>query len=278
MFFLTVNFYCCSRLKEMIEVIAYVPFQQVGIMFLNRADSIGLNRQGRDPKTFLADAYSQIDRVFAKGPSGSTPASEKIQMSVAQGQGKQVARYFFGDGIPNGGVQAQKQIVEVLKNRQNPSGNPVTFLSCTNEDAAVEWMKDAEEVVPYCSESDDFKDEAQEVLKDQGAAFPYTYGFYLVCSLVGAMNPDDLDAMDESVPFTKLALGNLLGIETDDKSYKHYFDCFLEAQSKRKVEGQADQLKKGMNWASIYDDFCRAPTATMIPAVQDFKKKLAAMH
>ena len=118
----------------------------------------------------------------------------------------------------------------------------------------------------------------QEVLKDQGAAFPYTYGFYLVCSLVGAMNPDDLDAMDESVPFTKPALGNLLGIETDDKSYKHYFDCFLEAQSKRAVQGQADQLKKGMNWATIYEDFLRAPTANLIPVVRDYKQKLAAMH
>jgi hypothetical protein len=269
---------CHKRVKEMIEVVAYVPFQQIAMLFLNRPDSLALTRNGRDPKTFLADANAQIDRIFAKGPSGSTPAFEKIQMSIALGQGKQVARYFFGDGIPNGGVQAQKQIVEVLKARPNPSGNPITFLSCTNEDAAVEWMKDAEEVVPYCSESDDFNDERDEVLKDQGAAFPFSYGFYLVCALVGAMNPDDLDAMDESVPFTKPALGNLLGIETDDKSYKHYFDSFLEAQRKRPVEGQADQLKKSMNWASIYEDFLRAPVASQIPVVQDFKKKLAALH
>jgi hypothetical protein len=28
-------------------------------------------------------------------------------------------------------------------------------------------------------------------------------GFYLVCTLVAALNPTDLDALDESVPFTK---------------------------------------------------------------------------
>jgi hypothetical protein len=52
-------------------------------------------------------------------------------------------------------------------------------------------MKDCEEVAPYCSESDDFNDEAQEVYKDQGAALPYTKGFHLICQLVAAMNPDE---------------------------------------------------------------------------------------
>jgi hypothetical protein len=34
-------------------------------------------------------------------------------------------------------------------------------------------------------------------------AIPYSFGFYLVCHLVAALNPTDLDALDESVPFTK---------------------------------------------------------------------------
>jgi hypothetical protein len=142
-------------------------------------------------------------------------------------------------------------------------------------------MKDTEELAPYCSESDDFKDEAAEVLKDQGVALPFTYGFYLVSCLVGAMNPDDLDAMDESVPFTKTTLDNLLGIQTDEASYKHYFDNFVEAQRKRPVENddygrpkKTDQIKKNQNWHAIYHDFMRAPVARDIPAVQQFKQSL----
>jgi hypothetical protein len=54
----------------------------------------------------------------------------------------------------------------------------VTFISCTNDDAAVEWMKDCEEVAPYCFESDDFNDEAAAgVLRAQGAALPYSKAF-----------------------------------------------------------------------------------------------------
>jgi len=151
----------------------------------------------------------------------------------------------------------------------------MTFLSCTNEDAAVEWMKDAEEVCPYCSESDDFVDEANEVLKDQGAALPYSKGFHLICQLVAAMNPDDLDAMDESVPFTKSTLDNLLGVQHNDASYQHYFDCYVKAQMARVVETdertgqpkQSDLIKKNTQWN--YNEFLRATgPAKTIPQVQ----------
>eukprot|EP00934_Nitzschia_sp_Nitz4_P008227 Nitzschia sp. Nitz4//scaffold28_size193895//117715//118950//NITZ4_001667-RA/size193895-processed-gene-0.229-mRNA-1//1//CDS//3329545988//8217//frame0 len=265
-----------QRLKEMVEVLAYVPFNQIGIEFLNRPTRVSLTRQGRDPKSFLADAHNQIDQAFATGPRGTTPALEKIQESLVRGQGASIARYFFGDGVPNGGLRAQQEIVRILKNRQDPSGNPMTFISCTNEDDQVEWMKDAEEIIPYCSESDDFKDESDEVLRDQGAALPYTKGFHLICQLVAAMNPEDLDAMDESVPFTKATLDNLLGIQHNDESYRHYFEHFQRAQRDRKIEGPTDQMKKNMHWN--FDDFLRAPLSSHIPQVQEFKQRLAQMQ
>jgi hypothetical protein len=271
-----------ERLKEMIEVLAYVPFNQIDIIFLNRHDQVTLTRNGRDPRTFLADAYRQIDQVFARGPSGTTPVLEKMQNSFIKGQGKSIARWFFGDGVPNGGIQAQREITKILCTRQNPAGNPVTFMSCTNEDAEVEWMKDCEEVAPYCSESDDFGDEGREVLRDQGAALPFSKGFHLICQLVAAMNPDDLDAMDESVPFTKATLDNLLGVQHNEESYRHYFDCFTEAQRMRVVENdesgrpkKADQLKKSVQWH--YQDFLAAPLASHIPQVQQIKAQLRDM-
>merc|ERR1712176_236355 len=69
------------RLKEMLEILAYVPFQQIGIEFLNRKDRVTLKRNGMDPATFLQGAIQQIDAQFARGPSGTTPALEKLQES-----------------------------------------------------------------------------------------------------------------------------------------------------------------------------------------------------
>ena len=44
-----------------------------------------------------------------------------------------------------------------------------------------------------------------------------------MCHLVAALNPTDLDALDESVPFTKKTLDNLLGRELSGEEYGHYF-------------------------------------------------------
>jgi hypothetical protein len=270
-----------SRLKAMIEILAHVPFTSIHIIFLNRSDHVMIVRNGRDPQTLLREVYPQIDHAFARPPVGTTPVLEKLRDSMARGQGQSIARYLFCDGTPNGGNYAKQQIVELLLRRPNPEGNPMTFLSCTNEDDQVEWMKDAEELVPYCAECDDFSDECNEVMKDQGAALPFTMGFYLICCLVAAMNPDDLDAMDESVPFTKTTLDNLLGIQHEEASYRHYFECFLQAQRNRTIENddygrpkKTDQLKKNQNWQASYQDFLRAPLAKQIPAVQAFKNQL----
>jgi hypothetical protein len=274
-----------SRLKEMMELVAHVPFQKADVRFLNRPTRLSFVRNNRTPQALLQDMYRQIDQAFGPRPSGSTPAFERLQESFALSSGHSVARYFFGDGIPDGGVMIQQQIIAMLKNRPNPSLTPVTFISCSNEDEQVEWMKDAEELAPYCSESDDYHDEATEVLRDQGKALPYTKGFHLVCQLVAAMNPDDLDAMDESVPFTKATLDNLLGIEHNVETYKYYFDSFLQAQRVRTVERDdfghpkaADEWKKQFNWMPMYNDFLQAPLAKQIPNVQNFLMQLRQLE
>jgi len=289
-----------SRLKEMVEVLAYVPFNKIDICFLNRPDRVVLERGGRDPKTFLADAYARIDTAFRSGPMGCTPVLEKLQDSMIRGQGSSISRYIFGDGIPNGGQQAQTEILNICMNRTDPASNPITFISVTNEDAVgassenmlvfchslhfliiivmhtlVEWMKDVEEAAPYCSEADDYQDEAREVLRDHGAGLPFSKGFHLICQLVAAMNPDDLDAMDESVPFTKTTLDNLLGVQHNEESYRHYFNCFQEAQHMRTVEGKSDQFKKHFKWE--YQEFLRAPMARDIPQVCEFKAHLKTL-
>ncbi len=261
-----------QRLKEMIEILAYVPFNQIGIEFLNRKDRLTLKRNGQSPEVFLQGAVSQIDAQFSRGPSGTTPALEKLQESFLRGQGVSISRYFFGDGLPNGGRRAIQEIVRIVKNRQEPQMNPLTFLSCTNEDEAVEWMKECEEVAPYCSEADDFGDESREVLEDQGDALPYTRGFWLICQLVAAMNPDDLDAMDESVPFTKNTLDNLLGIQHNEESYRYYFDAFVRNQQKRRGHSASDRLKKNTRWN--YREFLITPVAKNIRAVQQFNQQM----
>ena len=65
--------------------------------------------------------------------------------------------------------------------------------------------EDIEEVAPYCSEFDDFENEVKEIRADHGHFLPYTPVIHLALQLVAAMFPNDLDALDESVPLTKRA-------------------------------------------------------------------------
>lgn len=281
-----------QRLKEMMEVLSYLPIKQIGIEFLNRSDRITLHhKKEMNPKAFYINACARIDSVFALQPHGMTPAYEKLQESLqryssiiddpfmtAEDKKRQqispqkISRYFFGDGRPNGGLLTQQKIISLLQQRPHPENTPITFISCTNEDEQVEWMKIAEEVIPYCSESDDFDDEAREVLRDQGKALPYSRGFHLICQLVAAMNPHDLDAMDESVPFTKQTLDHLLGLTSSEETYQHYFHHYQLAQRSRKIDDPSDAIKKRVQWN--YQQFLTTPLAKDIPQVKQFQKQL----
>jgi hypothetical protein len=88
------------------------------------------------------------------------------------------------------------------------------------------------------------------------------------------MNPHDLDAMDESVPFTKILLDRLLGIESSEADYKHYFLQFCDAQQRREVKTNFDKIKKSMNWANHYQDFLHYELPNSIGIVQSFKANL----
>jgi hypothetical protein len=115
------------RLKEFIEILVYIPFSQVVVGFLNRQDQKILTRQGQAPSLFIQEDNRKIDPVFAQGPIGTTPALKKLQESLIKGEGKSIARYFFGDGIPNGGEWAQKEILTILRHCQDPARNPITL-------------------------------------------------------------------------------------------------------------------------------------------------------
>jgi len=186
----------------------------------------------------------------------------------------------MGDGVPDGGVGACREIETLIINRPSPENNPFTFMSCTNDDQAVEWMKETEEKAAYCSEFDDYNDEAREVLKDQGKAFPYSFGLHLVAQIVAAFNPHDLDAMDESVPFTRQVFENLLGYQVSPEEYRYYFKSFIEAQqnARRYNNTAIPRFQENFQWSlnskKMFKQFQTAAVANDIEEVVQYKQLL----
>ena len=270
------------RILQMMELLAYISkAPRVYVRFLNRGTFLVLERApDESPQVFFQRVASLVEQEFAIRASGSTPALERIRESLTRYPTSQpTLRYFLGDGVPNGAAYASKQIAQLLVQRAEPEKNPFTFMSCTNQDSATEWMKECEEIAPYCSEFDDYMDESREILKDQGKAFPYSYGLHLVAQIVAAFNPHDLDAMDESVPFTKPTLQDILGYQLSDPEYKYYFDSFLEAQHK-KLNLSPIQRSFVLKLPELFLSFSNTPRATAIPAVTEYKQRMktAAVH
>ena len=128
------------------------------------------------------------------------------------------------------------------------------------------WIHEVEEEAcrpgraGYVAALQNFRSEQLEVLNDQGPEFPYSYAMWLLCNLTAAMNPNDLDALDQHAPLSKPTLDNLLGQVTTPTEYESYFNQHPQA-----------------NWlfAEDYNAFLTADIASRIPAVNAFDTWLA---
>lgn len=247
-----------SRLLKMFEVLQWIPAQGILMTFMNRPDVIEfLDIRSYSNQTFLDDAVSKINAVFHRGPSGSTPTLQTLRAAFQRAGDSPTAFYLFTDGVPNGGPSAVAQLVQT---RANPHKFPLTFCSCTDQDSEAEWMKEVEEKALACAELDDYLSEKREVEKDQGKAFPYSWGMWLICNLCAALHPDDLDALDENVPLTKACFDNLLGYITDASEYDAYF-------SHHKAK-----------WWQYKSEFCTARCAGDISAVKTYRSSLGCVE
>merc|ERR1712232_434041 len=207
------------------DILAFIPTKSIEIRFLNAKNVIYLVRAGKTVEEFSSDAHTQIADAFSTiAVKYKTPTLRVMTeaFNSAAGSVDPTMHYLLTDGVPSDA--SVRQVADLIKNRANPKSNPLTLISCTNEDEESEWMKQVEEVAEYCSEADDFADERREVEKDQGVGFPYTKGYWLISQLVASINPYDLDAIDENLPFTKNTLDNMLGRVHTPQEYQYYFE------------------------------------------------------
>lgn len=215
-----------NRIHILMDIIAYIPTKGIKIVFLNDDEAdINLNQHGKTPEQFKVEAHIIIHDTFNK-----VEVRYKTPTFTALMKGFQEAatfpdptiHYLFTDGMPTD--KPTEEVARLIMERPFPDKNPLILMTCTDEDDEAQWMKEVEEAAPFCSELDDFKAEQREVQDDQGTAFPFTKGFWLVCQLCAACYPDDLDAIDESLPFSKYTLDNLLGRTHTDEEYRYYFE------------------------------------------------------
>jgi len=208
-----------DRLHIMIDLLAFIPTNGITLRFLNRDRPICLNQQGKTPEKFAEEAHAVITQAFSKKPVGLTPIFHHLEQAF-NSEGCNM-HYLFTDGVPTDA--STEAVAHLIKMRRNPMNQALTFISCTDDNAAANWMREIEEIAPYTSEIDDFFEERKEVNNDQGPGFPYTKGFWLLCQLVSAINPHDLDALDESAPLCKQTMDNFMGRILPEMEYRELY-------------------------------------------------------
>jgi len=174
-----------TRLHTMVDILSFIPTKSIEIRFMNASNVINLQRSGKTREDFAKDSHAQIVENFSTiEVKYRTPTLRVLTESFrnAAKSREPCMHYLVTDGVPTDCIV--QQVADLIKTRSNPERNPLTLISCTDEDDEVEWMKQVEEVAPYCSEIDDFRDEKAEILNDQGVAFPYTKGYWLISQLV----------------------------------------------------------------------------------------------
>jgi len=203
-----------ETLNILLKILSNVNVE-IHISFLNNKNKLFLE------KGFLInDALEKLSKIYTK-PDGRTPIYNALSNIFKSNYTDQKAIYLFTDGEPSD--SSPEDVYSLIKNRKNPNKNPLTLISCTDDEDAIQWMKDIDEDAMFVAEVDDYESEKKEVKNKQGPMFPYSKGIWLMCILVGAICPDDLDSLDESKPLTKFILEHLLGRNISDKCYHDYF-------------------------------------------------------
>lgn len=214
-----------DRLHNMIDLLGYIPTNGITLQYLNqpagRPNFVDLNQRGQNPEDFIRNAHEQVVNFFSVQPFERTPIYRALNTIFNEAREPMIIN-LFTDGQPTDA--SIEQVANLIKNRKNPKDTAVILTSCSDDDDDTLWLKKVEEEAPYVAEIDDYASECKEVLQDQGPAFPYSKGLWLICNLVAAVCPADLDAIDESVPFSNFTLGNILGRKLNEQEFKHYFD------------------------------------------------------
>lgn len=214
-----------NRLHILIDILAYVPFKHLTIRFLNASHVLNLTHANKSIEQFKQEAHSLISDTFSSiDVRHLTPTYQVLTRAFNEATNftDPTMHYLFTDGIPSD--RSVEDVSELILSRAFPEKNPLTLMSCTDQDEDVQWMKEIDELAPFTAEIDDYEVEKKEVLHGQGPAFPFTRGFWLISSLVAAINPDDLDALDESLPFSKHTLDDLLGRNHSPQEYQYYYE------------------------------------------------------
>jgi len=145
---------------------------------------------------------SQLASYFASGPGGYTPLTNTFNSVLSNNieaiKEKKLLVLIVTDGEPtntSGDVDV-KAFKKCLLNRNPIEKIFVTIVACTDDDTSIDYMNKWDRDIKNLDVVDDFRNERLQIRKIKGNNVNFSYGDYVVKSLIGSIDPS-LDKQDE---------------------------------------------------------------------------------
>lgn len=179
----------CRFVQTVFSITEMVENSPLDVYFLNRPSLLGVQQ------------LQQITNVFTQKPKGGTPIVPVLRQILAAPYdrsylGRLVIICTDGEPTDENNRVNTKQLRDVLVSKRDEV-DYVTFLACTDDDSAIGYLNRWDVEIPRVDVIDDYQNEKKEVLRAQGRNFSFTFGEYVVKTLLGSVIPQ-LDRLDES--------------------------------------------------------------------------------
>jgi hypothetical protein len=138
---------------------------------------------------------------FSTRPNGFTPLARILNQVLAENNQnvlneRKLLIIIATDGEPtddNGKVNIREFKKSLLSRNQRTY---TTVVVCTDDDDSIAYLDKWDKNIKFLDVVDDYRNERDQIKKRMGKRFRFSFGDYVVKSLVGSVDPE-LDKLDE---------------------------------------------------------------------------------
>jgi hypothetical protein len=182
----------CGTVCVIVELMTALNGEGVDVFFLNRPPMLGVK-----------SAAQVVEAFRFAAPAGYTPLTRVVQQVLAVKQPiireRKLLLLIATDGQPtdDAGTVNIGAFLQTL--RSMPPTVFVQIMACTDDDASVSYLNEADRDIARVDVTDDYASERKEILRAQGERYPFSFGDYVVKALLGPID-NSFDKLDAVTP------------------------------------------------------------------------------
>jgi len=172
----------CSTASIVCELGTALTERGVDVHFLNR------------PPLLNVTSASQMNAAFSFAPpAGFTPLTRALQHVLSSYREalreRKLLIVIATDGQPTDDA-GRTDIPSFLNTlRSTPATCFVQIMACTDDEESVAYLNEADRDIPRLDVMDDYRSERDEVRKNYGPKYAFSFGDYVVKALLGPVDP-----------------------------------------------------------------------------------------